>query len=578
MKKKFWIIVVVVLVIAAFLVRPNKNIESAYRVLPSNVLMTCEMKDLNGEIDFINNLGFADGDILAPLFAESDETERKIVELVMDVLGDEFIVAYKSGHLEEKISADEEVVVQDMLDNLIMTSKPAKQISVSLIENSLAGFIDDVVVTEYDGVTINTFEIENSEEPVFISYCVVDGIIIGAFALETLQQSIDLATGKIKDNFTQTELYLKLIAGASESDVCTMSFDMSEFMTTYMNAINAVALSAMGDAQTNGVVEFQQQMAVLKDMYDGLGYGVGYMGRTDTEFYTRSNGNFDPEKLGDFYKSILMADNSVSDMTKFHVKEPVIAYAVNMGLQEYINLILETLPKDEITEMKSAFATNTGLDFDAMIGCMGNGISIGLDEFEYGALIPNISIRMLIGLSDQHDTLIPALTKLAGITEMPMSKKNIAGTDVTYANIPMTILKPGFAVKDDKMLFATSLDIMSELVQGVKVEDSLDSNVEFASFLGNENLVGWYYLDLNKVIDVLDNMYVMFKPFMAGKVPEEIMSEDEIENTLARAKMLQTLYMKTYTKDNQYYSEMVIKYDKDYEPVVEEVEVVSVQE
>ena len=578
MKKVLWVIVLVVLVVVVFLIRPNKSENSVYSVLPENVLVTFKVTDLNGEIDFINSLGFANGDILAPVFEESDENERKVVELMLDVLGDEFLVAYKSGQLEEKISADEEIVVQDMLDNLIMVSKPVKQISVSFIENTIAYFLDDVVVTEYDGVTINTFEVYDSEEPVFISYCVVDGIIIGAFAVETLQQSIDLVTGKVKDSFTQTELYLKLTAGINESDVCSMSFDMSEFMTTYINVIDAIEFSEMKDAQTNVVAELQEQMAVFKDMYGGFGYGVGYMGRTDTEFYTRSNGSFDSTKLDDFYKSIFVAGSSAGDMLKYHIKNPVISYTGNFGIQEYINLILKALSEDEIAEMKSSFAASTGVDFDAMIGCMGNGISLGLDEFEYGALIPNISMRILIGVSEQHDALTPALTKLAGMTEMPISKKNIAGTDVTYADIPMIILKPGFAVKGDKMLFATSLDIMKELIQGVKKEESLDSNVEFASFLGNEDLFGWYYVDLNKLVDILNNVYVMFKPMMAGKVPEKIMSEDEVEETLSRAKMLQKLYMKAYTKDNEYYSEMVIKYDKDYEPVVEEVEIIGIQQ
>jgi len=577
MKKTFWVVVIIILALAIFFIRPNKGMDSVYSVLPSNVLMTFEVKDLNGEIDFINSLGFADGDILAPLFAESDEVERKVVELTLDVLGDKFIVAYKRGRLEEKISAEEEVVVQDLLDNLIMVSRPVKQISVSFIEKSLAGLIDDVVVSEYDGVTINTFEIDDSKEPVFISYCVVDGMIIGAFSLDTLSQSIDLAKDKNKDNFTQTELYLKLISGTKQEDVFSMSFDMSEFMTTYINAVDAVTTSQSTNIQTNGVVEFQQQMAALKDMYDGLGYGVGYMGRTDKEFYARSNGNFVPEKLNDFYKSIFIEEGSVSDMTKFHIKEPVIAYAANMGIQEYINLILETLPEDEITEMKSSFAEETDLNLDDIIECIDNGISLGIDEFEYTTMLPNFSVRMLVGLSSKHGQLMPSLNTLAAMSEMPMTKKNIAGTDVIYANIPMTILKPGFAIKDNKMLFATSLDVMLELIQGVKLEESLGSNLDFIYFLGDEDLFGWYYLDINKIIDVLDNMYMMFKPFMAGKVPEEIMSEDKVENNLAKAKMFRKIYMKAYTKGDEYYSEMVIKYDKDYEPLVEEVEVIGIQ-
>ncbi len=577
MKKKFLIAVIIIVVIIGFLIMPNKGLDSVYRVLPSNVLMTVEMKDLNGEIDFINSLGFADGDILSPLFAECDKNQRMVAELMLDILGDKFIVAYKRGRLEEKISADEEIVVQDLLDNLIMVSRPVKQISVSFIEKSLAGLIDDVVVSEYDGVKINTFEIDNFQEPVFISYCVVDGMIIGAFALDTLKQSIDLAKDKNKDNFTQTELYMKLISGTQQEDVFSMSFDMSEFMTTYMNVIDTVALSAMGDTQDNSVVEFQQQMAVLKDMYDGLGYGVGYMGRTDKEFYARSNGIFAPEKLNDFYKSIFMEEGSVSDITKLHVKEPVIAYAANMGIQEYINLILETLPEDEITEMKSSFAKDTNLNLDTIIECMGNGISLGIDEFEYTTMLPNFSVRMLVGLSSKHDQLMPSLNTFAAMSQMPMNKKNIAGTDVVYANIPMTILKPGFAIKENKMLFATSLDVMLELIQGVKPEESLVANVDFVRFLGDEHLFGWYYLDLNKIIDVLDNIYMIFKPFMDGKVPEKIMSADVVENNLAKAKMFQKLYMKAYTKDNEYYSEMIIKYDKDHKPLVEKVEVIGIQ-
>jgi hypothetical protein len=577
MKKVLLVVVLVVLVLVAFLIRPNKSDNSVYSVLPANLLMSCNMADLNGEIDFINSFGFCEGDVLAPVFEECDDNERMVVELMLDVLGDDFVLAYKKGKLEEKVAADEEIVIQDVLENIIMASKPAKQVSVSFIESTLSSFVEGTVVTEYGNTTINTVGFKDCEEPVFMSYCIVDGIVVATFSLETLQQSIDLATGKVKDNFTQTKLYTKLMDGAKESDVFAMAVNMADFMDSYIGTLDALVSSEMMEDQNDSVEGLQNQMDVFKDMYDGLGYSVGYIGRTDTEFYTRSCGDFDKKKLNDFYKSIFAADNSVSDMTKFHVKDPVIAYAVNIGLQEYISLMLETLPEEQVAEVKSSFEDETNVDFDTLVGCMGNGISFGMDEFEYTTMIPNVSFRMMVGLSSKHDELMPTLETISAMSPMPLNKKNIADTEVMCAGIPMTVLEPGFAVKNDKLLFATSLDVMSELIKGVKADKSLASNVKFNEFVGNDDLFGWYYVDISKVIDAASNMYGMFKPMMADKIPEEL-AGNEIEDALARAKMFQQLYMKAYTKGSEYYSESIITYDKDYEPIIEEVEVIGIKQ
>ena len=575
MKKVLLVLVIVVLVIVGLMIRPNGGGKSVYAVLPADLMIAYNVAGLDKEIDFWKNLDLIDEELIAKFEEELGEEALAMKLLMKNVLGDNFVVAYKSGKLAEVLKS-KDLRVQDVVENIIIAAKPEKQLTVSFIDSQLSSLIPEIITSEYAGISIGSFDVEAENEEIFMYYCVVDSIVIATFSLETLQMSIDLATGKIADNFTTTELYSKLDDNAKETDVVTMCFNMSNFMDNYIDVLNVFMESELSCAAPNGFDQMQEQIDGLKDMYDGFGGAVAYMGRSETEIYISSSVDFDSNELIPLYNSIINSGIDCKSYMKYNVKQPIIAFAMNVAIPEYVNLILENIPEEEISmdEFNAGFEEVMGMSFDAFIECFGNGICLGLDEFDYTLMLPNVDLRLMFGLGNNNDALMPAILKAATMTQMPVEQKEIAGANAMYINIPFITLKPSVAITDNKLVFASSLDLLTELVSGVAAEESMYANDEFLTFMGKENLISWSYMDITKVIDIT---ITMLDRFLEQSPVENITPSDALIMA-EKLKMFKKVYSKSYVKGNEMSCDMVIKYDPNYKPVIVVEETVVVEE
>ncbi|MDA3800366.1 MAG: hypothetical protein PF692_14975 [Kiritimatiellae bacterium] len=574
MKKVLLVLVLVVLVIVGLMIRPNRGGQSVYGVLPADLMIAYNVTGLEKEMDFWKSLDLIDEELMAEFEEELGEEALEVKLLMENVLGDNFIVAYKNGKLAEVIKS-KDLRVQDIVENIIITAKPDKQVTVSLIDSQLSSLIPEIITSEYDGVSIGAFNVEADDEEIFIYYCVVDGVVIATFSMETLQMSIDLATGKIAENFTTTELYSKLGDNAKETDVITMCLDLSSFMNNYIDVLNVFMESEMAGASTNGFEQMKKQLDELKNIYDGFGSAVAYIGRSETEIYMNSSTEFDSSELVPLYKSIIDGGNDCKNYMKYNVEKPIMAFAMNIAIPEYINLILKNMPQEEFSMEKfnSGFEQMMGVSFDAFIACFGNGICLGVDEFDYTAMMPTVDLRLMVGLSDNNAALMPAVLKASTMSQMPVEQKEIAGANAMYVNIPFTTLKPSVAIADNKLVIASSLDLLTELINGVAAEKSMLANDEFLTFTGKEKLISWSYMDITKIIDKtvsIMNRSLAQSPVAPQPVETLVMAE--------KLKMFTKMYSKSYVKDDEMFSDLVIKYDSEYEPVVVIEENVIVEE